>query len=691
VVTAERRNSLNRFGNQVILVLISAIILTTIAAGLPAYWLLSQALEQQAWDNLTRGLKLTEELIQGDKNRLADLALHASLRPTLLSLLGSSDQLGLAAYLEGFQAGVDIDFIEIGDGCGKVLAKHPDERSIYSGPLPAGGFLLETETDNPQPVIAAAQPIQTLGDTCQPYVVLGSLIDEAYLQQLAAKTGFEYSLLFGQDEFVSSLGVLPEYKQGQTNAPGERLILDIGEDSYLTSAVQLYDQDQEIIGEMFVHLSVGASAKANQRAFLILVFSTLIVILLISTAGAYLARRITVPLDELTSAALESSAGGLETSISVPSSPYEVSILAGALEASRVRILESLEDLSQAKGRLDVIVQSITEGIITTDQDMRVMTINPAAEKITGWSHEDAIGAPIDTILSPSPGLAEFEAISPVSTSNHHVTVQDRNGRTKNLRYQTSKLEDNGGFLFTLHDTTEEEATSQMRAYFIANISHEFRTPLSALNASVELILDEISAMSRAEIVELLNSIHYSVTALQTLIDNLLESTSIEAGHFHIRRRKVNLNNVIAEAVRVIDPLLRRRHQRLFVHEPQHLPVANIDPTRITQVLVNLLSNASKYSPMEEEIELRVEWDEGGPLYFSVEDRGPGIADHEGQNLFQRFVRLGEKDGAQYGVGLGLFVVKTIIEEHGGQVGVDNRESGGSIFWFAIPMEGKLL
>lgn len=683
-------NFLNRFGNQLILVLICAIISTTFAAGLPAYYLLRQALEQQAWQNLSRGLKLSEELIQGEKNRLADLALHASQRPTLVGLLRSDDQAGLSAYLDGFQSGVDIDFIEIVNSCGQVLAESPYQVYKIGNTIPVGGFLHASGTGEPQPIVAAAHPVQTLEGTCQPVVLLGTLIDEPYLEQLADKTGFEYSLFFGQDRGISSLGALPILNPGHTSAIGERTVLEIGEDSYLTSIFQLRDPGQGIVGEVMVLLSIGDSAEANQRALLILIFSTLIVILLISIAGAYFTRRITVPLDELTSAALDSSFGDFETSISVPSSPYEVTVLAGALEASRAQIVESLGNLSQAKRRLDVIVQSISEGIITTDQEMQVITINNAAESITGWSRKDAVGTPIDTILSPQPGQAEFKVTSPISTGNHQVVVQDRTGSTKNLRYQVSRLEDNGGYLFTLHDTTEEEATSQMRAYFIANISHEFRTPLSALNASVELILDEISAMSRAEIVELLNSIHYSVTALQTLIDNLLESTSIEAGHFRIRRRKVNLNNVIAEAVRVIDPLLKRRHQRLIVHEPQHLPVASIDPTRITQVLVNLLSNASKYSPMEEEIELRVEWIEGGPLNFLVEDRGPGITEHEGQNLFQRFVRLGEKDGAQYGVGLGLFVVKTIIEEHGGQVGVDNRESGGSMFWFTIPMEGNL-
>ncbi|HZD55632.1 MAG TPA: ATP-binding protein, partial [Anaerolineales bacterium] len=241
-----------------------------------------------------------------------------------------------------------------------------------------------------------------------------------------------------------------------------------------------------------------------------------------------------------------------------------------------------------------------------------------------------------------------------------------------------------------LRDITEEQAVQRLRSYFLANISHEFRTPLSALNASVELLLEEIEELSLAEIAELLNSVHLSVTSLQTLIDNLLESTSIEAGHFRIHRRLADLNDVIGEAVRLVKPLLDRRQQSLALFEPAELPLANVDPTRLTQVLVNLLSNASKYSPMEDTIELAVENIGSDALRVSVADGGPGISPQDRANLFRRFVRLADRDETQYGVGLGLWVVKTIVEDHGGEVGVDNRRTGGAIFWFTIPLnEGE--
>lgn len=237
-----------------------------------------------------------------------------------------------------------------------------------------------------------------------------------------------------------------------------------------------------------------------------------------------------------------------------------------------------------------------------------------------------------------------------------------------------------------LNDVDTREATRHIHSYFLANITHEFRTPLSVLNASVEYLLDEFNQLSRDEIHELLKSIHLSVIGLQTLIDNLLESTNMEAGRFTIRPGPIKIDDIVAEAIRVMRPFVNRRHQSVSVDKPSGLPLVYGDPSRLTQVLVNLLSNASKFGPMGQTINLYTEVTNDSKVRVAVADRGPGIPPEDRVNLFQRFLRLDSPDGAQYGIGLGLSVVKIIVEEHGGEVGVDERPGGGSIFWFTIPL-----
>jgi signal transduction histidine kinase len=269
------------------------------------------------------------------------------------------------------------------------------------------------------------------------------------------------------------------------------------------------------------------------------------------------------------------------------------------------------------------------------------------------------------------------------------VDVVTIGGRAATLAVTGARLKPPDGgprqTALVFRDMTEEEAIQRLRAYFLANISHEFRTPLSALHASVELLLEEMGVLSMAEMRELLNSVHRSVTGLQTLIDNLLESSRIEAGRFSIRRRPSDLTAIIAEAVHMTGPLLERRHQNLAVSEPPDLPTIEADPTRLTQVLVNLLSNASKYSPVGAPVDLEVTQADG-QLRVVVADRGAGISPADQSSLFRRFVRLDAQDGTQYGVGLGLSVVKAIVEEHGGTTGVDARPGGGSAFWFTLPI-----
>ena len=238
-------------------------------------------------------------------------------------------------------------------------------------------------------------------------------------------------------------------------------------------------------------------------------------------------------------------------------------------------------------------------------------------------------------------------------------------------------------------DISEEEAMHRLLGHFLARVSHEFRTPLSAVAAAVELLMDQAADMSTDEIQELLTSLHLGVLNLQKLVDNLLESANIEAGRFQVRPRPCNLDEIIAEAVRTMQPLLSKHGQRLTVELPASIPVVQADPRRTVQVVVNLLSNASKYGPINAEIIIGVSVAHGW-VRVTVSDEGPGIAAKRRADLFERFAASeGTSGDRQAGFGLGLSVVKAIVEGHNGQVGVDDRPGGGSVFWFTLPADGE--
>jgi two-component system phosphate regulon sensor histidine kinase PhoR len=341
-----------------------------------------------------------------------------------------------------------------------------------------------------------------------------------------------------------------------------------------------------------------------------------------------------------------------------------------------------------AQARAEQLLHAVVEGIITFDASGRITFFNQGAERITGWTAADAAGQPLQEVLKLTD--AGYAKLVNNTGSRRQIRLLTRDERPATLAVTSARLAGSDDapaeFVLVIRDVTDEDTGRHLHSYFLANISHEFRTPLAGLNASIELLLDEGAYLSPAEMDELLNSIHLSASGLQALVDNLLESVNIEAGHFTIHRRPTELSQVLADAIRMMQPLLDRRRQALTLTGPLQLPSVTADPTRLTQVLINLLSNASKYSPLQETIDLTLV-QVGDALRVSITDRGPGIPPDERGSLFRRFVRLDlQDDDEQVGMGLGLSVVKAIIEEHRGEVGIEERPGGGSIFWFTLPL-----
>jgi signal transduction histidine kinase len=174
------------------------------------------------------------------------------------------------------------------------------------------------------------------------------------------------------------------------------------------------------------------------------------------------------------------------------------------------------------------------------------------------------------------------------------------------------------------------------------------------------------------------------------LVDNLLESASIEAGRFRVNTRPSNLATIVTEAIQMMQPLADKHKQQLVPDLPVTIPTVRADPRRTMQVLVNLISNAIKYGPDEAEITVGAAVRED-VVRVTVADRGPGISPEHRRDLFRRFVYPQvENSKAQYGAGLGLSVVKAVAEAQGGQVGIEDRPGGGSVFWFTLPVESPV-
>jgi signal transduction histidine kinase len=235
-----------------------------------------------------------------------------------------------------------------------------------------------------------------------------------------------------------------------------------------------------------------------------------------------------------------------------------------------------------------------------------------------------------------------------------------------------------------MRDETELEAVRRARDSVLANISHEFRTPLAAQLASVELMLDGLDAMPRERLGDLLTSLQRGTLRLTRLIDNLLESVRIESGQLGIRHQPVVLAQVVEDAEDLIAGLLTQRRQVLRHALAPDLPTITGDAQRLTQVVTNLLANASKFGPEDSEIVIGAE-SRDGQVVLWIEDSGPGVPEIEGQSIFERFYRSAVQEPDPRGLGLGLWIVKSIVDRHGGSVVAARTEDGRTRFSVTLP------
>jgi PAS domain S-box-containing protein len=528
-------------------------------------------------------------------------------------------------------------------------------------------------------------------------VIVGTAADDAFARGFSEQTGLEHTLLMdGQPVATSFSGGLTAqtsvdcrlFRPSPSVGAARGTCTISGRPYYFA---RLSWEGTELEDE--VALDVADTAATQRRLVGILVGSIVMVAAAGSILGVMLARRIGRPLGRLTAAAARMSQGDLDSPVPVETGVREVALVAQALESARSDLQRTLSHLREEKAWTDHLLEAIVEGIVTLDQSDRITFFSHGAECITGWSRDQVLNRPCDEVFRAIERDEPFSQLIPAPGRKHKVVVELAGGRQATLAVTGAQLTppegDNAEVALVFRDVSEEEAVHRLLGHFLANIAHEFRTPLSALAASTELLLDGASELTPAELEELLISLHLGVLNLQTLVDNLLESASIEAGRFRVYPRPSDLGEIIAEAMRTMQPLLDKRGQRLTVELPAAIPVVRADPRRVAQVLVNLLSNASKYGPDDAEIAIGATTDDGW-VRVTVADRGPGIPSGYRKTLFRRFVppSPGANDG-QYGTGLGLSVVKAIVEAQGGQVGVDDRPKGGSIFWFTLPMADK--
>jgi len=339
------------------------------------------------------------------------------------------------------------------------------------------------------------------------------------------------------------------------------------------------------------------------------------------------------------------------------------------------------------RARLSEIVMHTSDGVFAVDGSGRVTTWNPAMQGVVGWTEQEAIGARYDDLL----GIANIEALAGSEiprTEPHDALVRAKGGATVSVRLRTSTIRDHLGappsHIVVMREASEETRAEQLKRDFVSMVSHELRTPLTPLKGFLKSLLEgsvEDSPEARQEYYAIMLR---QAQRLERLVGDMLDASQIDAGGLVIDLEPVSLPPLLR---RLVTDYHEQNPDRLVeLHGAEQALVALADPFRVEQVVLNLLTNADKYTPTELPVDLEVT-QQGRAAVISVRDRGEGIPKEHQARVFDRFFRVHDDGGRRRtGTGLGLYIARSLVEGMSGRIWVESEVGHGSTFSFSLPV-----
>lgn len=453
--------------------------------------------------------------------------------------------------------------------------------------------------------------------------------------------------------------------------------------AYMDFAVPIKGGENSYI--VYIKDNKSSAQELSVELFKIILEALLVGLIISVLLSFLLSKTLITPIQSLTRAAARVAAGDFSEKIEVTAKD-EIGILTQTFNYMANRLKETLEDIENEKNKLSTVFLHMTDGIVAFSRDGELIHYNPTAENMLGIKLGD----------NP-PGFKEIfgdivvmKEVFSLKRPNVIRVGKDFGDKSLEISFAPFSSGDiRRGILAVIHDVTQQKRADEIRKEFVANVSHELKTPITSIRSYAETLADSIDSLPEETKQNFLAVIVNESDRMNKIVQDLLVLSRFDAGEVLVDVQPFDINQSIKNISDMMILDIKKQGLELIINIEKPLPEIVGDKSRIEQVLINIMSNAVRYTLEGGKITISA-GTSGGNIWIKVSDTGVGIPKKDIPHLFDRFYRVDKARSRAYGgTGLGLSIAHEIITKHGGSIQVDSEPDKGTDVTILLPIKGR--
>ncbi len=397
-----------------------------------------------------------------------------------------------------------------------------------------------------------------------------------------------------------------------------------------------------------------------------------------------LSKTMITPIERLTVGAERVAEGDFTHKLTVASRD-EIGVLTGTFNAMARQLQDTIQEVENERNKLDTLFIHMTDGVVAFARNGLVIHANPAACKMLGRTiapgGEESYGSLFGDI-------APLYQVLEIEQPNYMEGTRVLKDRSLGLLLAPFSGEAQGGVMVVIHDITEQQRTETLRREFVANVSHELRTPLTNIRSYAETLVDSAGAISPETEKNFLGVILNESDRMTHIVQDLLTLSRLDSGHGELNLTRFPFGAAVQSVYDAVHMEAQRHGHTIHLSMAPELPQIMGDRERILQVMMNVVSNAIKYTPDNGQIDISTGW-RRDKVWMEVSDNGIGIPAEDRPRIFERFYRVDKARSRESGgTGLGLSIAKEIVDRHAGTLSLVDRAGPGTTVRMELLVEG---